>query len=33
MVLIIGIGYLVDGLVFKTIERRLQQKWGLAAAA
>jgi NitT/TauT family transport system permease protein len=33
MVLIIGIGYLVDGLVFKTIERRLQQKWGLATAA
>jgi NitT/TauT family transport system permease protein len=32
MVLIIGIGYLVDCLVFKTIERRLQQKWGLAAA-
>jgi len=33
MLLIIAIGYIVDGLVFKTIERRLQRKWGLAAAA
>lgn len=33
MVLIVGIGYLVDGLVFKTIERHLQQKWGLATAS
>jgi NitT/TauT family transport system permease protein len=32
MILIIAIGYLVDGLVFSTIERRLQNKWGLAAA-
>ena len=32
MILIIAIGYLVDGLVFSTIERRLQHKWGLAAA-
>ena len=32
MVLIIALGYIVDGLVFKTIERRLQQRWGLAAA-
>ncbi len=32
MVLIIGIGYLVDGLVFKNLERRLQQRWGLASA-
>ena len=32
MMLIIAIGYLVDGLVFKTIERRLQHKWGLAPA-
>jgi len=31
MILIIAIGYLVDGLVFSTIERRLQNKWGLAA--
>ena len=30
MILIIGIGYIVDGLVFKTVERRLQHKWGLA---
>jgi NitT/TauT family transport system permease protein len=33
MILIIGLGYLVDGLVFKTIEGRLQQRWGLATAA
>jgi NitT/TauT family transport system permease protein len=32
MILIIAIGYLVDGLVFKTVERRLQNKWGLAPA-
>src|SRR6266849_8623448 len=32
MILIIAIGYIVDGLVFKTIERRLQQKWGLTPA-
>jgi NitT/TauT family transport system permease protein len=32
MILIVAIGYLVDGLVFKTIERRLQHKWGLAPA-
>lgn len=30
MILIVAIGYVVDGLVFKTIERRLQRKWGLA---
>lgn len=33
MMLIIAIGYLVNGLVFKTIERRLQLKWGLAPVA
>ena len=33
MILIIAIGYVVDGLVFKTIERRLQNKWGLAPAS
>jgi NitT/TauT family transport system permease protein len=33
MILIIAIGYVVDGLVFKTIERRLQHKWGLAPAS
>jgi NitT/TauT family transport system permease protein len=32
MLLIIAIGYVVDGLVFKTVERRLQHKWGLLAA-
>jgi NitT/TauT family transport system permease protein len=32
MMLIIAIGYIVDGVVFKTIERRLQHKWGLAPA-
>jgi NitT/TauT family transport system permease protein len=32
MILIIAIGYMVDGLVFSTLERRLQSKWGLAAA-
>ena len=31
MLLIIALGYIVDGLVFKTIEHRLQQKWGLTA--
>jgi len=30
MILIVAIGYIVDGLVFKTIEHRLQRKWGLA---
>jgi hypothetical protein len=30
--LIIAIGQIVDGLVLKTIERRLQHKWGLAQA-
>jgi NitT/TauT family transport system permease protein len=32
MILIIAIGYLVDGLLFKTIERRLQSRWGLTPA-
>lgn len=32
MILIIGLGYLVDGLLFKTIERRLQERWGLVPA-
>lgn len=30
MVLIVAIGFAVDGLLFKTIERRLQYRWGLA---
>lgn len=33
MLLIIAIGYLVDGLLFRTLERRLQEKWGLSLAA
>lgn len=33
MILIIGIGYLVDCLVFRTIEMHLQQRWGLATAS
>ena len=33
MVLIIAIGYVVDGVVFKSMERHLQRKWGLAPAA
>lgn len=32
MILIVAIGYTVDGLVFKTVERRIQRKWGLAPA-
>jgi len=32
MVLIVAIGYIVDGLVFQTIERRLQRKWGVEEA-
>jgi NitT/TauT family transport system permease protein len=30
MILIVALGYLVDGLIFKTVEKRLQQRWGLA---
>jgi NitT/TauT family transport system permease protein len=33
MILIIAIGYIVDGLVFQTIERRLRRKWGVEEAA
>ena len=33
MILIVAIGYIVDGLVFKSLQRRLQHKWGLAPAA
>jgi len=32
MILIVVIGYAVDGLIFKTVERRLQYKWGLSPA-
>ena len=33
MVLIIVLGYIVDGLVFKTVEKRLQERWGLATSS
>ncbi len=29
MILIVAIGYVVDGLLFRSVERRLQLKWGL----
>src|ERR1700746_3186047 len=32
MILIVALGYIIDGLVFKSIERHLQQRWGLATA-
>jgi NitT/TauT family transport system permease protein len=32
MILIISIGYVVDGVVFKGMERYLQNKWGLTPA-
>ena len=32
MLLIIALGYIVDGVVFKSMERNLQNKWGLAPA-
>ena len=32
MLLIIALGYIVDGIVFKGMERHLQNKWGLASA-
>ena len=32
MVLITAIGYIVDGVIFKSMERHLQNKWGLASA-
>ena len=32
MLLIIGIGYIVDGVIFKSMERRLQRRWGLTPA-
>ena len=30
MILIVAIGYVVDGLVFKTMEKRLQYRWGVS---
>jgi NitT/TauT family transport system permease protein len=32
MILIIALGYIVDGLIFKSMERHLQHKWGLTSA-
>jgi NitT/TauT family transport system permease protein len=32
MILIVAIGYAVDGLIFRTLERRLQQRWGVERA-
>jgi NitT/TauT family transport system permease protein len=32
MILIIILGFIIDGLVFRTMERKLQEKWGLVAA-
>jgi len=32
MILTIAIGYLVDGIVLKGMERQLQNKWGLTTA-
>jgi NitT/TauT family transport system permease protein len=32
MILIIAIGYVVDGLVFKSMESHLQRRWGLTSA-
>ena len=32
MMLIVAIGYIVDGLIFQTMERRLQDRWGLSPA-
>jgi len=33
MILIIAIGFVVDGIVFKAMERHLQNKWGLAPSS
>ena len=30
MILIVAIGYIVDGLMFKTMEKKLQYRWGLS---
>jgi NitT/TauT family transport system permease protein len=32
MILIIMLGYIVDGLIFRTMERKLQERWGLLPA-
>lgn len=33
MILIVAMGYIVDGLIFRTMERRLQYRWGLGSIA
>jgi NitT/TauT family transport system permease protein len=33
MILIVALGYLVDGLFFKTMESRIQRRWGLTPAS
>jgi hypothetical protein len=33
MVVIILIGFTVDGLVFRVVEKNLRRKWGLSPAA
>lgn len=32
MILIIILGFIIDGLVFRTVERKLQERWGLVPA-
>jgi NitT/TauT family transport system permease protein len=32
MILIIALGYVVDGVVFKSMERHLQRRWGLTSS-
>ncbi len=32
MILIIVLGFIIDGLVFRTLERKLQERWGLVPA-
>ena len=32
MILIVAIGFVIDGLVFRTIEHRSQYRWGLTPA-
>jgi NitT/TauT family transport system permease protein len=32
MILIIILGFIIDGLVFRTMERKLQERWGLIAS-
>jgi NitT/TauT family transport system permease protein len=32
MILIIILGFIIDGLIFRTMERKLQERWGLVTA-